>query len=342
MKRLRELGLKVGGLAPGPRNSIADVAGVGVGHAAIEGEGLCCGITAILPYDLGVKERRLYIGHWVADGGSPLTALQVLEDFGVFSSPIVLAPPAAMGKFYEGLLGYGLGRDAGLDLDTGWPPLIAGVDDLNPSALVYRAAAEVQLSAALQATGTGEVQEGNVGIGRGLGAFGLKGGVGTASRRCGEYVVGVLVAAGSGTRLWADGYPLDLWAKLPRESRPGACAAVLATDAPLLPHQLDRLAGRAALGLARAGLLDSASRQGAVLAFSTAGPVGEGVTMQAATLAEEKLPPLFRAGAEAGEEAVLNALLAAQPARVGELELEVLRPEPWAEALRRIQQERGW
>ncbi|MSR82456.1 MAG: hypothetical protein EXS58_05960 [Candidatus Latescibacteria bacterium] len=342
MKRLRELGLKVGGLSPGPRNSIADVAGVGVGHAAIEGEGLCCGITVILPYGLGVKERRLYIGHWVADGGSPLTALQVVEDFGIFSSPIVLAPPAAMGKFYEGLLAYGLGRDPGLDLDTGWPPLIAGVDDLNAPVLVYRAAAEAQLTAALKAAGSGQVQEGNVGIGRGLGAFGLKGGVGTASRRCGDYTVGVLVAVGGGSRLWADGYALDLWAKLPREIKPGACAAVLATDAPLLPHQLDRLAGRAALGLARAGLLDSATRQGAVLAFSTAGPVGEGVTAQAAALGEEGLPPLFRAGAEAGEEAVLNGLLAAAPVRVGGFSLEALQPEPWAEILRRVQQERGW
>jgi D-aminopeptidase len=340
--RLRELGLKVGGLSPGPTNSIADVAGVGAGHAAIEGEGLCCGLTAILPYPLQVKERRLHIGHWVADQGLPLTGLQVLEDFGVFSSPIVLAPPAAMGKFYEGLLGYGLGRDPGLDLDTGWPPLIAGVDDLNPPALVYRSAAESQLRAALQAAGSGEVQEGNAGIGLGLGAFGLKGGVGTASRRCEAYVVGALVAAGGGSRLWADGYPLDLWARLPRENRSGACAAVLATDAPLLPHQLDRLAGRAALGLARTGLLDSATRQGAVLAFSTAGPVGEGVAAQVGSLDEEGLPLLFGAGAEACEEAVLNALLGAAPVRVGEVALDALQPEPWAKALRRVQQERGW
>lgn len=340
--RLRELGLKVGGLSPGPANSIADVAGVGVGHAAIEGEGLCCGITAVLPYPLETRERRLHIGCWAADGGFPLTALQVVEDFGIFSSPIVLAPPAAMGKLYEGLLGYGLGRDPGLDLDTGWPPLVLGVEDLNPPALVYRAAAETQLRAALQAAGIGEVQEGNAGIGRGLGAFGLKGGVGTSSRRCEDYVVGALVAAGGGSRLWADGYPLDLWTRLPTETRSGACAAVLATDAPLLPHQLDRLAGRAVLGLARAGLLDSATRQGAVLAFSTAGPVGEGVAMQAAALGEEGLPALFGAAAETCEEAVLNALLAAEPARVGELALEVLKPGPWVEAIGRVQRERGW
>ncbi len=325
--RLRELGLKVGGLPVGLRNSIADVAGVGVGHAAIEGEGLCGGLTAVLPYPLEVKERRLHIGHWAADGGFPLTALQVVEDFGIFSSPIVLAPPAAMGRCYEGLLGYGLGRDAGLDLDTGWPPVVLGVEDLNPPGLVYRAAAEAQLQSALQSAGA-EVQEGCVGIGLGLGAFGLKGGVGTASRRCGEYTVGALVAAGGGSRLWADGYPLDLWVRLPRETRPGACVAVLAVDAPLLPHQLSRLAGCAALGLARAGLLDSATRQGAVLAFSTAGPVGEGVTAQTAALGEEELPRLFQAAAEAGEEAVLNALLAAAPAQVGGVALEGLKAGP--------------
>jgi D-aminopeptidase len=186
------------------------------------------------------------------------------------------------------------------------------------------------------------VQEGNAGIGRGLRAFGFKGGVGTSSRRCGEYVVGTLVVAGGGSRLWADGYPLDLWARLPRETRPGAGAAVLATDAPLLPHQLDRLAGHAALGLARAGLLDSTSRQAAVLAFSTAGQAGEGVTAQTAALGEEGLPSLFQAGAEAGAEAVLNALLAAASAQVGGVALDGLKPGPWAEAIRRVQQERGW
>ncbi|MCC7264209.1 MAG: P1 family peptidase [Candidatus Latescibacteria bacterium] len=340
--RLRELGLKVGGLSVGPRNSIADVAGVSVGHAAIEGEGLCCGLTAVLPYPLEVKERRLYLGHWAADGGGPLTGQQVMEDFGIFSSPIVLAPPAAMGRIYEGLLGYGLGRDAGLDLDTGWPPLVLGVEDLNPPARVHRSVAEPQLRSALQTAQGDQVQEGSVGIGRGLRAFGLKGGVGTSSRRSGEYLVGALVAAGGGSRLWADGYPLDLWARLPRQAEPGTAAAVVATDAPLLPHQLDRLAGRAALGLARAGLLDSASRQGVVLAFSTAGPVGEGVTMQAAALDEEGLPPLFGAAAEACEEAVLNALLAAAPAQVGGRALATLKPEPWAARLRRTQEERAW
>jgi len=338
--RLRQLGLAVGTLPPGPANSIADVEGVLVGHAAIEGEGLCAGISAILPYPLEIKERRLPIGHWTADGGSPLTGRQVLEDFGSFSSPILLAPPAAVGKLYEGLLGYGLGRDPGLDLDTGWPPLVLGMEDLNPPALVYRAAAEAQLRAALQTAGA-QVQEGNAGIGRGLGAFGLKGGVGTSSRRSGEYLVGVLVAAGGGSRLWADGYPLDLWTSLP-QGKPGSCAAVLATDAPLLPHQLDRLAARTGLGLARAGLLDSATRQGTVLAFSIRGPAGEGVALPTPALDEEGLPALFGAGAEAAEEAVLNALLAAGPAQVGGAALEALQPSAWAEALRRAQQERGW
>ena len=340
--RLRELGLKVGRLSPGPRNALADVAGVSVGHAVIEGAGLYSGISAVAPYPPQVAKRRLFIGRSAPGGDSALTGLQVLEDFGAFSSPIVLAPPAAMGKLYQGLLGYGFGRDAGLDIDTGWPPLILGVEDLNPPALLYHSADEVQLQAALRAATAEQMQEGNVGIGRGLGAFGLKGGVGTSSRQDGNYVVGALVAAGGGTRLWADGYPLDLWARLPVAVRPGSCAAVLATDAPLLSHQLDRLAGCAALGLARAGLLDSATRQGMVLAFSTAGPQGEGVAEQAATLGEESLPLLFQAGAEACEEAVLNALLAAAPAQVGALSLEALKPAPWAEAIHRCQQERGW
>ena len=340
--RLRDLGLKVGRLAPGPRNALADVAGVSVGHAAIEGAGLYSGISAVVPYPPQVEKRRLFIGRSAAGGENALTGLQVMEDFGTFSSPILLAPLAAMGKLYQALLAYGLSRDAGLDIDTGWPPLILGMEDLNPPALLYRSADEAQLRTALQAATAGQVEEGNVGIGRGLGAFGLKGGVGTSSRQCGAYMLGVLVAAGGGTRLWADGYPLDLWTRLPAGASPGSCAAVLATDAPLLSHQLDRLANCTALGLARAGLLDSATRQGAVLAFSTAGTQGEGVAEQAAVLGEEGLPLLCQAGAEAGEEAVLNALLAAAPAQVGTLALVALKPAPWAEAVRRAQQERGW
>lgn len=340
--RLRELGLKVGTLATGPRNTITDVAGVAVGHAAIEGEGLYCGLTAVLPYPLATKERRLYLGRWAADGAFALTGLQVQEDFGVFSSPMLLVPPAAMGQVYEGLLAYGLGRDPGLDLDTGWPPVVLGVEELNPPALVHRQAIEPQLRQALQRADAEAVAEGNAGIGRGLAAFGLKGGVGSSSRRSGQFTVGVLVAAGGGWRPAADGYPLDLWAGPPAPAEPGSSAAVLATDAPLLPHQLDRLAGRAGLGLARAGLLDGAARQGAVLAFSTAAPVAAGGVLQVGALDEEGLPALFGAAAEAAEEAVLNALLQAAPAQVGGRQLAALQPEPWAAALRRVQEGRSW
>ena len=296
--RLRDLGLKVGQLSPGPGNWITDVVGVGVGHAAIGGAGLCSGITAIVPYPPQVKERRLFIGRYALDRGSAMTGLQVLEDFGTFSSPIVLAPPAAMGRVYQGLLSYGLRRDPGLDIDTGWPPLIVGVEDLNPPDQIYHGASEAHLETALQAAQGGQAQEGNAGIGRGLRAFGVKGGVGTSSRQCalegGSFTVGALVAGSGGSRLWVDGYPIDSWLKTAQESA-GAFAAVLATDAPLLSNQLDRLAQRAAMGLARVGLLDAATREGVVLAFSTAGPQGEGVEEQVEMAGEEVLPLLFRA-----------------------------------------------
>ena len=347
MIRLRDLGLAVGYLGVGRQNAITDVEGVSVGQVEIGAGGLHSGLTAVVPYPADVGERRLFIGRYALDGGDGLTGLGVAEDFGTFSTPIVLAPRAAAGRVYDALIQYGLGRDPGLSTTTGWPPMVMGVDDtyVNPAVETYRQVGEEHVGQALREGIGGAVREGNAGIGAGLCAFGFKGGVGTASRQVevegGDYNIGVLVAANAGAAagLCVDRFPLGLQGDDNAATRPQTFAAVVATDAPLLPRQLDRLAGRASLGLTRVGLIDAATREGVILAFSTRPPqLGEGeVVEQMQSVDEALLSTFFGAAAEAGEEAVLNALLAAEQLEVRDVALAALPRQGWPERLRRHQ-----
>ena len=348
--RLRDLDIAVGELPPGPHNAITDIAGVSVGQLEVVEEGLCTGITAVVPYPARVRERRLFLGRWALDGGELATGVGVTEDFGTFSTPIVLAPAPTVGRLYDALIQYGLGRDRGLTTYAGWPPLVVGVDDTwwNPPALTYRKVGERHLARALEDAHTGAVQEGNAGIGGGLCAFGVKGGVGTASRTLrapGDetYTVGVLVAANAGApgRLCVDRYPVSFSGAVHSSSR--SFAAVLATDAPLIPRQLDRLSSRASVGLSRVGLLDAFTEAGMVLAFSTTGLVPDPVEGEAEPVqmvGEEVLHHLFMAAAEAGEEAVLNALLGAGPIEKSGRALATLPQGEWVGQVRRYQRER--
>lgn len=328
MTRLRDLGFGTGII--GSYNAITDVDGVQVGHVDIRTAGLVTGLTAVVPYPADIAERKLFIGRFAVDGGAATTGLGVAEDFGTFSSPIVLAPAPLVGQVYEGLIAYGLNRDPGLTTVAGWPPVIVGVDDAdyNDAAATYAAVAQVHVAAALQNADAGSVAIGNVGIGGGLQAFGYKSGLGTASRRTDDSTVGVLVAVNGGT-------PGDLRLDgkvLPVGSGAGAAqnfAMVVATDAPLIPRQLARLAERAALGLARVGLWNPATREGSVVAFSTTGIVQEeraGPTADVRLVGEDRLYPLFAAAAAASEEAVFDGLLAAEDvAGLASLTTDVVR-----------------
>jgi len=328
--RLRELGLTVGLLPPGPANAITDVAGVRVGHASVRGPGVGTGITAVIAYP--DRPRPLFTGRFSVDGGDGMTSLSAVEDFGTAAAPVVLAPAAAVGAVYDALIEYGMGVDAALPVEAGWPPLVVPVDDSATSdpAALHRLVRPAHLHRALAAASGRSPAEGAVGIGAGLAAFGCRGGVGTASRRLalpgGEaYRVGALVAANGGEpgRFGVDGHPVGAHlAALPLPAGVAhTFAAVVVTDAPLVARQLDRLAGHAALGLARVGLYDSATREGLLLAQSTTGlavPANEGAALErVCLLGEEHLPGLFQAAAEACEEAALNGVLAAVAAGPG-------------------------
>ena len=131
-----------------------------------------------------------------------MSGLGVAEDFGTFSSPIVLAPTPVVGRVYESLIRHSLGRDTGLSTVAGWPPVVVGIDDtaVNDPALVRKALTHAHADEALASAGSA-VPTGNAGVGGGLQAFGYKGGIGTASRRAGEYTLGVLTAVNGGPRV---------------------------------------------------------------------------------------------------------------------------------------------
>ena len=302
------------GDAAGPHNAIVDVAGVSVGHVDIRTLDLHTGLTAIVPYPASVEERKLFIGRFSIDGGDAMSGLGVAEDFGTFSSPIVLASSPVVGRVYESLIRHSLGRDTGLSTVAGWPPVVVGIDDtaVNDPALIRKVLTHAHADEALASAGSA-VPTGNAGIGGGLQAFGYKGGIGTASRQAGEYALGVLAAVNGGRELhWAGRIlPMGEGAEGPQ-----TFAAVVATDAPLIPRQLERLAGRAALGLARTGLWNPHTREGLVLAFSTTGIIQE-PDAPVKMVDEEKLYSLFVAGAAAAGAAVVDALLAAET--VGDL-----------------------
>ena len=333
--RLRDLDLSVGGFQPGLRNAITDVEGVAAGHLDLRTPATASGLTAVLPYPAGLGPRALFAGRWSVDGGEGLTGLGVTEDFGTISSPLVLAPAVVAGAIYHGLIRYGLDRDPGLSTSTGWPPLVVAIDeaaDTAPAALRTGLDAEA-VSRVLAAAGA-EVAEGRTGIGSALSSFGHPGGVGSASRinlGSGSWTVGLLLAAsgGDGGNLAVDGYPLRSHLQpLHPPSPPGTLAVAVATDAPLIPLQLQRLAGRCAIGLARVGILDAATREGVAIAFSTV-PAPDGDGGEREIVQEQELEPLFQAAIEASQEAVLNALLAAGPATTGALPVE-----DWPEAVR--------
>ena len=193
------------GDAAGPHNAIVDVAGVSVGHVDIRTSDLYTGFTAIVPYPASVDERKLFIGRFSIDGGDAMSGLGVAEDFGTFSSPIVLAPTSVVGRVYESLIRHSLDRDTGLSTVAGWPPVVVGIDDtaVNDPALVRKTLTHAHADEALASAGSA-VPTGNAGVGGGLQAFGYKGGIGTASRRAGDYALGVLAAVNGGRELhWA-------------------------------------------------------------------------------------------------------------------------------------------
>lgn len=319
--RARDLGVPFEG-TPGAHNAVTDVPGVRVGHTTlIEGDGaraIRTGVTAILPAPRG---QRLFAATFDINGNGEMTGSHLVDEWGLLLSPIVLTNTLSVGAAHEAVVRWSLLRKDHPRVNL---PVVAETWDgrLNDIDGLHVRAHHVQQ--ALNQARSGPVAEGNVGGGTGMVAYGFKGGIGTASRVVASpqrWTVGVLVQANHGRRerLRIAGVPVgariddlrpELHAPTPIE---GSIIVVVATDAPLLPHQLARVAKRAAHGIARTGAISGTWSGDMVLAFSTAAPrrQGEG-TMTAEFLVEDGIDRIFEGAVQATEEAIVNALVAAE------------------------------
>jgi D-aminopeptidase len=321
--RARELGLEPGVLSPGPLNAITDVAGVRVGHRTlIEGASVRTGVTAIVPHDGNAFQSKVPAAVWPANAFGKASGFLQVAELGTLETPIVLTNTLCVGRAVQAVVEWTLAQP-GNDSVGSVNAVVGETNDgwLNDIRSCAVGSADVVL--AIEEAEGGAVPEGSVGAGTGTSAFGFKGGIGTASRELpeaeGGYTVGALVQSNFGGVLMIDGLPVgERLGRVPyREGdgqNGGSCMVVLATDAPLSPRNLERMAKRAALGLARTGSFLHHGSGDFVIAFSTANRVPHEptrATREETVLADDAVSPLFLATVEAVEEAVLNSLLRA-------------------------------
>jgi len=324
--RLRELGIHTGGLEPGPLNAITDVAGVEVGYATLIAETpsvIRTGVTAIWPGARDVWTRPVFAGIHSFNGNGELTGAHWIAEQGLLTTPIAITNTHSVGLVRDAIGACGVKSG----VETPWTlPVAAETHDGILSDAKTLPVTMAHVFAALEGAADGAIAEGNVGGGTGMICHEFKGGTGTASRvvlEAGQrWTVGALVQANYGQRelLRVDGVPVGEAIGVdavpsPRRKRAetGSIIVVLATDAPLLPIQCQRLARRATTGLAWVGGTGANGSGDIFLAFSTANRIDPAASTSAvAMVSPDAMTALFRAAAEATEEAILNALCRAE------------------------------
>ena len=325
-RRARALGIPLDGI-PGPQNAITDVSGVEVGHVTLIQEGdprsgrgtARTGVTAILPR--GRDSSACFAGWFSLNGNGELTGTAWIDESGLLDGPVLSTNTYSVGIVRDAVVAWA--HDHGLP-GTRWTlPVVGETWDGFLNDITAFHVTRDHAFAAIDGARPGPVPEGSVGGGTGMICYGFKGGIGTASRRVsvdGSWSVGTLVQANQGSReeLMVAGVPVGR--ELPTERVPpqpsSSILVFVATDAPLLPHQLKRLARRCSLGLARTGTTGHSSSGDLFLAFSTAnqaelGAEGSG-RRHLEFLPDDSLDPLFEGVVQSTEEAILNALVAGQ------------------------------
>jgi D-aminopeptidase len=322
--RIRDLGVQPGILAPGPENAITDVAGVRVGHRTIiEGETIRTGVTAVLPHAGNLFQQKAPAAVYVGNGFGKAAGFLQIEELGNLETPIILTNTLAVGTAVDAVVAWTLARP-GNEAVRSVNAVVGETNDGRLNDIRAQRVSPEDVVAAIEAAKTGPVPEGSVGAGTGTVAFGWKGGIGTSSRRLppslGGWTVGALVQTNFGGLLTIDGirvgerlgrFPFrEELVETPGPGR-GSCMIVLATDAPLSSRNLERLAKRAMLGLARTGSYAANGSGDFVIAFSTRNLVPYDSKQRLRSVEElenDALDPLFLAAVESVEEAVYNSL----------------------------------
>ncbi len=326
--RARDLGIAPGRLPPGPLNAITDVAGVRVGHATlIRGENVRTGVTAILPHGGNLFREKVPGAVYVFNGFGKLAGSTQVEELGEIETPILLTSTLNVPRVADALLDYMLSLPGNENVRS-LNPLVAETNDGLLNDIRGRYAGRDEVLAAIRGARDGPVEEGAVGAGTGTVAFGWKGGIGTSSRRAGEWTVGVLVQTNYGGDLLILGVPVGRLLRGSAEAaNDGSVIVVIATDAPVDARNLKRMAARSAMGLGRTGAAGSNGSGDYAIAFSTA-------RQPSRLLPNDAMSPLFEAVIEATEEAVYNSLLRARTMEGNGRRVEALPAERVLEILR--------
>jgi D-aminopeptidase len=344
--RARSLGIIVGAMDPGARNTITDVPGVAVGHQTIiRGDSVRTGVTAILPHDGDLYHNKVPAAVFVGNGFGKLAGYTQVEELGNIETPIVLTNTLSVGTAVTAVVEYTISQPGNEDVQS----VNAVVGETNDSYLNDIRGFHVSTQDVLDAiamAGSASVEEGCVGAGAGTRAFGFKGGIGTASRiilfdQDHDYTLGVLVQTNFGGLLEINGAPVGREISRSEETEGikqedgGSCMIVIATDAPLSARNLKRVAARAIGGLARTGAYLSNGSGDYAIAFSTAYRIphgGEKLVPKPPLIQNDAMTRIFRATIEATEEAVYNSLLMATT--TNGREGRILRAVPIDEVLR--------
>ena len=326
-KRAREHGIQIGVLQPGANNAITDVKGVRVGHTTlIQDKHIRTGVTAIVPHEGNVFQQKVPAAVYVGNGFGKLAGSTQVQELGNLETPIILTNTLGVGTAMNAVVDYTL-QLPGNEKVQSVNALVGETNDGSLNDIRGRHVKEQHVTNAIRQAKAGAVAEGNVGAGTGTVCFGYKGGIGTSSRKLpaslGGYTVGVLVQSNFGGVLQIDGVPVGeelkqfAYRKEVLESVDGSCMIVVATDAPVDDRNLERMAKRAMMGLAKTGGIASNGSGDYVIAFST----NEGLRIPYSTqektqtltlLRNDEMSPLFMAVIEATEEAIINSLFMAE------------------------------
>ena len=323
----RDHGVSIGVLEPGIKNSITDVDGVRVGHKTIiEGKDIRTGVTAILPHGRNLYQNKVPAAIYIGNGYGKLTGISQVKELGNMETPIILTNTMSVPTAFNALITYTI-NEPGNERVRSVNCVVGETNDGFLNDIRGRHVSEDDVLEAIRYASTEKVSEGNVGAGTGTVCFGFKGGIGSSSRvlpqSLGGYTVGVLVQSNFGGVLRVDGAPVG--EELEKFSfrnniikkADGSCMIVVATDAPLDARNLERLAMRAMMGLAKTGGIASNGSGDYVIAFSTCNEniISSGersLIKENEHLKNAAMSPLFLATIEATEEAIINSLFAAE------------------------------
>ncbi len=325
--RIADFDIKIGVLAKGKLNTITDVAGVKVGHSTlVKGDSVRTGVTAILPHGGNLFQQKVPAAVFVGNGFGKLAGVTQVQELGNIESPVILTNTLNVATGIEAVVTYTLSQKGNENVQS-VNAIVGETNDGYLNDIRGRHVKQVDFIQAIEKAKAGIVDEGNVGAGVGTVCFGFKGGIGTSSRvipkSLGGYTVGVLAQTNYGGVLQIDGVPVGEELKkfylAERLNNPvdGSCMIVVATDAPLNSRNLERLAKRAFMGLAKTGAIASNGSGDYIIAFSTdtslrilhdtKEPLQKGNELR-----NDELSPLFLAAIEATEEALLNSLFMAE------------------------------